>query len=219
MAARRRRRMVFPIVLGALLVWMGAAFLADVSVQTGLAVALCIVGIGFVCGAFVGGSKALIVPAVLVGAALVTTSVLDLPLEGPIGQRSWTPQTIDEIEGHYELSMGEGILDLTQLPLPDGEEIAVDASIGLGHLIVIVPQGAALDISARASAGETLLLGVSNSGIGVDVDRSYDGDPDVGSIDLDLEVGMGQIEVRERRLERGTTSTSSPEPTTSSTLG
>ena len=57
-AARRRRRMVFPIVLGALLLWTGVAFLAGVSPKSGLAVALCIVGVGFVLGAFVGGSKA-----------------------------------------------------------------------------------------------------------------------------------------------------------------
>jgi phage shock protein PspC (stress-responsive transcriptional regulator)/predicted membrane protein len=217
--ARRRRRMVFPIVMGALLVWMGAAAIGGVSVETGLAVALCIVGIGFVFGAFVGGSKVLIVPALLLAAALVTTSVLDIPLEGPIGERSWTPQDISEVEDRYELSMGEGVLDLTEVPLPPGEELQIDASVGLGHLVVIVPAGAALDISAGASAGDTVLLGHSNSGIGVDVDRSFEGDPELGSIDLDLEVGLGQVEVRERRIERRTTTGTTAPGSTSTTLG
>ncbi|MGH9086171.1 MAG: PspC domain-containing protein [Acidimicrobiales bacterium] len=217
-AARRRRRMVFPIVMGALLVWTGVAAIAGVSVETGLAVALCIVGIGFVFGAFVGGSKVLIVPALLLAAALVTASVLDIPLEGPIGERSWTPQDITEVEDRYELSMGEGVLDLTEVPLSPGDELQIDASVGLGHLVVIVPTGAALDVSASASAGDTVLLGHSNSGIGVDVDRSFEGDPALGSIDLDLEVGFGQIEVRERRVERRTTATTVP-ASTSTTLG
>ena len=97
-AARRRRRMVFPMVLGALLLWTGVAFLAGISPKSGLAVALCIVGVGFVLGAFVGGSKALIVPAVVLGAALVVTSAVDVPLSGPVGDRTWTPATIADVE-------------------------------------------------------------------------------------------------------------------------
>ena len=81
--APRRRRIVVPIVFGALLVWTGVAFLAGVTVQTGLAVAVLIVGAGFLLGAAVGGSRALIGPAVWLVLLLVTTTVLDIPLTGP----------------------------------------------------------------------------------------------------------------------------------------
>jgi predicted membrane protein len=193
--ARRRRRMVFPIVLGALLLWAGIAFLADVSLQSGLAIALCIVGIGFVLGAFVGGSKALIVPAVLVGGALVASSIVDIPLSGPIGQRTWVPQTIAEVDDRYELSIGEGLLDLTALSIPDGERVDIVASVGVGHLVIHVPDGVSLDVDADVSGGDIVLNGQSNSGVGVSTERTYRGDPDKGTIDLDLQVGLGQIEV------------------------
>lgn len=194
-AARRRRRMVFPIVLGAMLLWAGIAFLADVSLQSGLAIALCIVGMGFVLGAFVGGSKALIVPAVLVGGALVVSSVVDIPLSGPIGERTWAPQTVAEVEDRYELSIGEGVLDLTALSIPDGERVDVVASIGIGHLVIQVPDGMALDVDADVSGGDIVVNGQSNSGVGVSTKRTYRGDPDMGTIDLHLDVGLGQIEV------------------------
>lgn len=194
-AARRRRRMVAPICMGVLLLWTGVATLAGVSMDTGLAVALSIVGVGFVLGAFVGGSKVLIIPAVLVGAALVITSVADIPLSGPIGERTWAPRGAADLADHYELSVGEGTLDLTELDIERGEQIDVSASVGIGHLIIRVPSGVALDISAEAGMGETSLFGEKSSGIGVATEREYDGTTGAGRLRLDLEVGVGQVEV------------------------
>jgi phage shock protein PspC (stress-responsive transcriptional regulator)/predicted membrane protein len=211
--ARRRRRMVFPIVLGALLLWTGIAFLADISLQSGLAIALCIVGVGFVLGAFVGGSKALIVPAVLVGGALVASSIVDIPLSGPIGQRTWAPQTVAQVDDHYELSIGEGVLDLTALSIPEGDRVNIDASVGVGHLVIQVPDGVALDVTAEVSGGDIVLNGHSNSGVGVSTERTFSGSQDNGTIDLDLEVGLGQIEVITMGADRSATN-----PSTTTTL-
>lgn len=207
--ARRRRRMLGPIVMGALLVWSGVAWLAGVSVENGLAVGLCIVGVGFVLGAFVGGSWGLIVPAFVIGGALIVASVADIPLSGPIGDRSWVPRTVSEVEDRYELSIGEGRLDLTELQLDEGEHLAIDASVGMGHLVIEVPDGVALDISAKVGAGEAVLLGYPDSGVGVSTERSFDGDGDAGSIRLDLQVGLGEIEVRRQSANhrRSTTAT------------
>lgn len=200
--ARRRRRMVFPIVLGALLLWTGIAFLAGVSPESGLAVALCIVGIGFVLGAFVGGSKVLILPAVVLGAALIVTSAVDIPLSGPIGDRTWSPDSITDVDNPYELTMGEGTLDLTGLPLDADEHLVIAASVGIGHLVIEVPDGVALEVAADVSGGDVVVYGESNSGLGVSVDRSIAGDGRHGTIELDLQVGFGQIEVIPRAVIR-----------------
>ena len=194
-AARRRRRLVFPIVMGALLLWSGLGFLTGVGLQTSLAVALCIVGVGFVLGAFVGGSKALIVPAFLVGIALLVTSVVDIPLSGPVGDRTWVPQTIGQVDDRYELSIGEGVLDLTHLSVADGDVLDIVASVGIGHLVIDVPDGVTLELSADVSAGDIAFLGQSNSGVGVAVHRTFTGDATAGTIRLDLTAGLGQIEV------------------------
>jgi phage shock protein PspC (stress-responsive transcriptional regulator) len=194
LAARRRRKMVFPGVMGGLLVWTGFAFLTALTVQTALAVAVCIVGLGFVLGAFVGGSKALIVPAVLLTAALVLTAVLDLPMSGPVGERTWVPQTVDDLR-HYEMSIGEGTLDLTELSISDGEEVEVRASLGIGHLLVIVPDDVALSVYAEASMGEVVVFGRSDSGWGPSTSRSFDRDRFDEVLGLELEVGLGQVEV------------------------
>jgi phage shock protein PspC (stress-responsive transcriptional regulator) len=216
-AARRRRRMVFPVVMGALLLWTGVAFLAGVAIQTGLAIALCIVGMGFVLGAFVGGSKALILPALVLAVALTATSVLDLPLEGPMGSRTWRPDQVSGIDDHYKMSMGEGTIDLTGLDLAGQDEIGVRASLGIGHLVVRVPTEVALEVHAQTSAGEVKILGLADNGVGVSTDRRYGTGAYDTTLVLDLEVGLGQIEVvalRDggRAVRAGATAT--PEPTT-----
>jgi phage shock protein PspC (stress-responsive transcriptional regulator) len=215
LVARRRRRMVFPSVLGALFVWAGVAFLAGVAVQTGLAVALCIVGLGFVLGAFVGGSKALIVPALVLAFALVATSALDLPLDGPVGERTWVPRTMDELDASYELSMGDGTLDLTELVTGRQREVPIRATVGIGHLLVVLPDDAALVVRADASAGDITIFGRSDSGVGVSTDRRFGPDDAAVTYRLDLEVGLGQVEVLLGPTDRRDAASSS----TTATLG
>jgi len=195
--APRRRRIVRPIVFGTLLVWTGVAFLAGVTVQTGLAVAVLIVGAGFLLGAAVGGSRALIGPAVLLVLLLVATTVLDIPLTGPIGDREWAPQRTEDVEASYEVSLGQGSLDLTALRVSEGDELEVDASVGIGSLRVLVPQGADVTVVTELGAGSAEIFGVQQSGFGVADEHFEEGRN--GAVHLDLHVGVGEIDVERGR--------------------
>ena len=87
----RHRHLVGPGVFGVLLIWTGVAWLTGVGLTTGLAVGLVILGLGFVLGSFVGGSRALIFPALVVGVVLAVTAFIDIPFSGPIGEQYWSP--------------------------------------------------------------------------------------------------------------------------------
>jgi hypothetical protein len=218
--ADRRRRLLGPIVFGLLLMWGGIAWLAGIQVEDALAVGLCLIGAGFVLGAFVGGSRALLLPALVVGLALATTAVIDVPLSGGIGDRSWTPASAAEVRDTYRLGIGEGVLDLRYVVPGRGETVAVDASVGIGHLEVLVPDDVDIDITSRATAGESVLFGNAIDGVDIDHDRTVEGDAGRGTIELDLSVGLGQIEVVERpSLGRPdpTTTTAPSGPTSTST--
>lgn len=191
---RRRRQMVLPGVLGGLLVWTGVAVVLGISLQTGLAIALCIVGLGLVLGAFVGGGTALIVPAVVLSVALLLSSVIHLPMSGPIGERTWVPASVDQLR-RYELSIGEATVDLTELSVPDGERVEVRASVGIGHLVVIVPDDVAVEVSGEASLGEVSVFGRTDAGWGPSTSRSFDLERFDEVLALHLEVGIGQVEV------------------------
>jgi phage shock protein PspC (stress-responsive transcriptional regulator) len=218
-STRRRRRMLGPVVMGALLVWSGIAWLAGISVESGLAVGLCIVGLGFVLGAFVGGSWPLVVPAVAIGGALLVATVVDIPLSGPIGDRTWAPRTVADVADSYEVSIGEGVLDLTDVPIGQGDRLDVEASVGVGHLVIEVPDDVAVEVAAEVGAGEARVFGLIDSGMGVSAERSF-GDAGAGTIELNLQVGLGQIEVRGPSEDRRTsTSTTVVAPTTTTVAG
>jgi phage shock protein PspC (stress-responsive transcriptional regulator) len=215
----RHRHLVGPGVFGVLLIWTGIAWLTGVSLTTGLAVGLVILGLGFVLGSFVGGSRWLILPALLVAIALAVSAFIDIPLSGPIGQQQWSPDSLDELQDTYEISMGEGTLDLRGLP-PVEDDLTVRATVGFGHLIVLVPPDQDLLVDTEVGAGEVVVFGEQQNGVGYETHEAYHGDTD-GTLTLDLQAGMGQIEVRYGiSRDRGATEpTESPEPTTPSTLG
>jgi phage shock protein PspC (stress-responsive transcriptional regulator) len=199
----RHRRVLGPSVFGMLLVWAGIAWLSGVGLTTGLAVGLVIIGLGCVFGSFVGGSRALIAPALIVAAALAVTATIDIPLNGPLGQQRWSPDQPRELQDVYEVSMGEGTLDLSDLPIRSGEEVAIRATVGFGHLVVLVAEGEPVFVNAEVGAGEVVVFGEERNGVGVDLHESFGSDGD--GLVLDLEVGMGQIEVR--RVEGSASST------------
>lgn len=193
---RGRRRVLGPVVFGALLMWTGLAWLTGVGLETGLAIGLLILGLGFVLGAFVGGSKILVLPALVVAFALVAVTVVDIPLSGPVGEQRWTPQRLSEVADHYEMSMGEGTLDLSDIDLAARERLEVEVTIGLGHVVVLVPRGPTVETTSEVGAGEATVLGSAQDGLGFTNEQRHPGDSRAGTIVLDLRVGLGQIEVR-----------------------
>jgi phage shock protein PspC (stress-responsive transcriptional regulator) len=189
----RHRHLLGPGVFGVLLIWTGVAWLGGVGLTTGLAVGLVILGLGFVLGSFVGGSRALIFPALVVGFLLVVTAFVDIPFSGPIGEQHWSPDTRVELDDTYEVSMGEGTLDLSGMRLLE-LDTDIHASVGLGHLIVIVRDDQEVIVNTDVGAGEADVFGEQQNGVGFE---THDHEPgDGGTLTLDLEVGMGQIEVR-----------------------
>jgi phage shock protein PspC (stress-responsive transcriptional regulator) len=193
--ARHRRRFVGPLVFGALLIWGGAAWLGGVALQDALAIGLVIVGGGFVLGAFFGGSRGLIFPALLVGAALVFTSVVDIPWDSGIGNRSWDVQRTSQLKDEYQLGIGQANLDLRDLSLARTSTRHVKVELGVGHMVIDVPDELNVEITAHAGAGELELLGRTDNGVSAELERSVAGSADQGTLVLDLDVGLGHIEV------------------------
>ena len=84
------------------------------------------------------------------------------------------------------------------------DTVDVDAEVGVGRLLVLVPAGARVTGEAEAGVGE--LLQVLEDGrrreLNPDDDTEvsrrfvFDGSVEGPRVELDLEVGMGQIEVR-----------------------
>ena len=157
-----------------------------------LGVTMAIVGIGLLVGAFFGRARWLIVVGVLLIPTMLVAAVADLTIGGGIGERRFAPTTASAVPAEYRLAIGDMTVDLSGLDL-NGSTVEFDARIGIGQLLVIVPEGMALDITARTGIGEVNLLGRKRGGIGVANSVSAPGD--AGTIRMDLRGNIGEVRV------------------------
>ena len=130
------------------------------------------------------------------GDYLAETGLVDPDLlRGGIGDASEDPQARSDLEP-YRQGIGKLTVDLTEPGLDlDGE--VVDASVGIGELLVLVPLDTDVTVDAHVGVGRAEVLGEEEDGVGVDVD-SISGTSGSQEVTLELEVGVGNL-----RVERG----------------
>jgi phage shock protein PspC (stress-responsive transcriptional regulator)/predicted membrane protein len=161
-----------------------------------LASALAVVGFGLVVGAFFGRAYGLIFLGIVLSIATSLTAVVNHEFGHGAGQRHWAATTAEETETPFRLGIGEAELDLTGMPA--GENADVDVTVGLGSLLVIVPEDARVVVDAEVAAGEMRILDEPKDD-GTDLRQSITDNPAGSSgpdITIDAEVGLGDLEVR-----------------------
>ncbi len=199
---RPKRPSLFLPVLGALLAAAGLFGLLavtdvyDVSLAVALAVALAVVGgaiaVGATMGTRVGG---LVVLGLVLLAGFATAAALPVSLGAGIGDSVARPLDATELEDAYDLGIGDLTVDLTNLALPPGTT-EVEADVGIGKLLVQVPEGVALELDGHVGIGEVTLLGQSEDGTGADEHLSVPGPtPDAPVLEVEADVGIGELEV------------------------
>jgi phage shock protein PspC (stress-responsive transcriptional regulator) len=205
--APRPRSYLGPVTWSLLLVLAGAAWLLDaagaVEVDVGvlLALALVVVGGALVVSAWWGRSRGLIalgIPLVLVVGGL---GLVDVPLEGGIGNPTYRPTTIGAVHRSYELAIGDLSLDLRRVHFTGGRR-HVHAQLGIGQLNVTVPDGVRVVVHGHAGVGSVTAFGRQSKACcpsNLHVDRP--GASGGGTLVLDAEVGAGNVHVM-RELDR-----------------
>jgi hypothetical protein len=207
-AVRERSTPEIPtVVLGAVLLAVGVAWLldatdaADISWRVVLPGVLIVIGIGLVAGAVTGGRHGGLLPA---GIALTIflTVLWVLPedlggtLSGGVGERTEAPQALTSQRASYRLGVGQLNVDLRGLDLEQGAT-RIRAQVGIGQLAVRVPPDVAVRAHGRTGIGNVRVLTCEASGVGADRECETDGYAEADEqISLELEVGIGQVEVR-----------------------
>jgi hypothetical protein len=159
-----------------------------------LASALGLVALVLILAAWVGRARFLIFVGIVLTVFAIGTAILDVPLGGGWGDRTYEPTSRAEIRSPYELSGGQLRLDLRDVSFA-GAVTRVDASVGFGQLLVDVPAGVRVVVHARVSAGNVDLFGHTEDGLHIDTEQRVAGTGQ-GSLRLDLRVGAGEIVVR-----------------------
>jgi predicted membrane protein len=158
------------------------------------AIALLILGVTMLVGAFAGRARWLVLPALVVVPILLAASVVTVPLEGGVGNLSERPETSAAVTGSYQRVAGDIYLDLTALTGTPAAPV-VSASTGLGTVNVMVPFDAHVIATGRAGAG-AVHIGRLDSDATFESMLSTTWEPRFGdgaTITLDLETGIGDI--------------------------
>ncbi|WP_405916310.1 PspC domain-containing protein [Streptomyces sp. NBC_00728] len=187
--------------LGTGLTWHDQAL--GTSLQTGLAAALIVFGLGIALSAFRGRTGAgTLFLAVLTAGLLTASAALPKDIDTHWVRTNWTPATAADLRPRYELGTGVGTLDLTGVDLAKGQTVKTAVQVGAGRLKVIVPKDATVRLTIEVGVGDIRLPGDDKKDVDVEPGKhqqktlppATDGKSS-GTFDLDLQVGVGQAEV------------------------
>jgi len=185
------------IVAGSLLVVIGVLWFIDafggidLPWRIVLPCALMILGAALVYGSRTDHYGGLITLGVFLTIAVVLSSAIDVlvdvPFTGGVGDQSLAPTGVAATEYHW--AIGSMKIDFSQADFPTEQ---VEVTVGIGELVVTVPDGIAVDVHARAGIGQVVLFGTEVSGVSPEDTLSEAG----ATLHLDVRVGLGRVEVK-----------------------
>lgn len=210
--APRERSVLGRLTVGVTLLVAGTLIALDVAdviavgTVTVLASALAVVAVGLVVGAYLGRSRGLIALGVVLVLVLIPLGALPDDIRwnagAGAGDRVYRVTTQEDLQAEYALGVGELTLDLRRLDLT--EPVDVDVSLGVGELIVVLPDDVPVSATADVAVGVIELPG-ERPVEGVDVsgawDRAAEDTVTAGNLDLTLSTGLGQVTVIDESLE------------------
>ncbi|MBX6169680.1 MAG: hypothetical protein IRY84_18910 [Thermobispora bispora] len=157
------------------------------------------IGAGLLVATWFGRGAGLIAAGTIVALVLVGSSTVN-GVPRKIGSFVWHPVGSVQTPGTYELGIGEGKLDLSDVTLKPGGRVRFDASVSLGQLTVIVPPTARVEVHGYAKLGEVRIDHKVEDGTDVRFDRVLEPEEpvegDAPTIELHVKAGLGDVEVR-----------------------
>jgi hypothetical protein len=171
--------------------------------QTGLACALTVFGVGIAVSAFLGRTGAgSVFLAIITAALLAGSAALPKDVSTHWERREWTPTAVTDVLPRYDVGTGVATLDLTGLRLAKGQTVRTAVEVGVGRIEVIVPKGVTVEAEIEVGIGDIQLPGDGKRDVDVAPGKRKQvtlaptsGGANAGTVDLDLGVGLGQAEV------------------------
>ena len=174
-----------------------------------MALAMGVIGLGVVAGAWFGRPAGLVIlgavliPVLLVSRLAEAGGVNLVSIEfssggqvvqfSSVGQVLHQPGSLEDINESYELGVGGLVIDLRDVEFA-GQTVTMDAEVGIGEIVVRLPEGVGADVSGEVGMGSLEVGDWGRHGIGVEADLRLEGSD--GTLVLDSGVGIGEIEVR-----------------------
>lgn len=197
----RRALLGLAVLAGCALLAIASFLAAGLGGDVVVAALVIAAGAALVAGAFLGGARWLVLPALAIALPLAFVSAAGIDLDGGFGDRRERPATVAELKPAYRLGAGKLVVDLRELELEGDRRLTV--GIGVGHVVVLVPDDVC--VASRASVGIGHVAVFDRHGGGLDVDWRDARRAPAGTarLVLDGDVGVGLLEVRHDEQRHG----------------
>src|SRR3954447_21314774 len=128
-------------------------------------VAIVVIAAGglLVAGAFTGGMRWLVVPALALALSAGAAAAGNIDIRGGTGERIYRPATADNLRSNYKLGVGHLLLDLRNTKFGPGNH-RVHLKLGLGQAEVLVPPNVCVSSTAHIAGGETAVFDQTSGG-------------------------------------------------------
>ncbi|GIH63562.1 PspC domain-containing protein [Microbispora siamensis] len=187
------------LIVGGIMVTMQRTGSGSVGLPVVGGAVLVTIGAGLLVAAWFGRGAALVAAGTIVALVLVGSSTVN-GIPRKVGSFVWHPVGFVQSPGAYELGIGEGKLDLSDVTLKPGGRVRFDASVSMGQLTVIVPSTARVEVHGSSKLGEVKIDQKVEDGTDVSFDRVLEPETpvegDAPTIELHVKAGIGDVEVR-----------------------
>ncbi|MCK2221423.1 cell wall-active antibiotics response protein [Actinomadura sp. ATCC 31491] len=193
--------LLLAIIIGGIVVAVQTRSAAGVSPTIVGGAMLITIGAGLLVAAWWGRGAGLVAAGVVVALAVSAGFVLG-GMPRNVGPSEWAPGTLTELAATpvYDVGVGDGRLDLSELKLSPGTVATVEARVSVGTLEVLVPPTVRLEVHASNRIGDIKVDQSIRGGVDVRLDKVLEPETEpagkVSTLVLNLRGGLGDMEVR-----------------------
>ena len=198
----RRGPAVAQVIGGGVLVLIGSLWLLertgtiDLSVTAVLGLATMLVGVSLMLLANRDPHGGLIVFGTILAVVTLVTAIAPFEgFQGGLGDRTHVVSSVGDIQSDYNVAAGTLTIDLREIG--DWQPATpLTASVGMGELVIRLPDSVEVEVAARVGAGEVEILGRGVDGVMIDESYRTPGfEPGSEGLVLELDVFAGRVEV------------------------
>lgn len=203
------RSVLTRVTLGVAVLTVGVLWLLEVAdvVVLGPGVifsaAMLVVGLGLLLGSVLGRGRGLIAAGLLLlPVVLLLQVVRPFPVDAfssggmTVGTTTETPADEGAVLDSYQVGAGELRLDLSDIEFTEDHDIAVQ--VGMGEIVVLLPEDVDVELVGRVGAGEMDLLDQHDEGVGLSRTVVDEVAGSTAELTIEVNVGFGTAEIDRR---------------------
>ncbi len=201
-AVLKRVGLSVAVIVGSGLLAVGSAWATGMGSGAIVAVVAIVLGLALVAAALRGGARWLILPALGVALPAGVIAAAGVDFHGGVGERSYRPHTVAEVQDSYRLGAGRLEVDLRDVRFPAGDH-PLRLRAGTGAVELLVPKNVCVTTKARIGAGYVGALDRENGGVDIDWKNDPVSAGRAPRLVVDGDVGLGALLISESPVTDG----------------